>query len=250
MELTVYSRREPYEGQDIFFVCEQVSDPIVKMRPPYDQICTSEVSKLVEQCLKHDPQCRPTVLAIDEKVQTMEIEDVETETNLFSAQHSRRHSSEKLLYDIFPRHVADALKEGRQVETEDHELVTIFFSDIVNYTTYSQSLEPRKVANLLDRLYKAFDDLSDVHTVRKVETIGDSWMGVTNLSGSQPDDHAARVARFSFAALQIAGKTLIDEDDPELGYVVIRVGFHSGPVVADVVGARNPRYCLFGDTVC
>lgn len=74
-------------------------------------------------------------------------------------------------------------------------------------------------------------------------------MAVTNLVKDQQFDHAKRIAQFAVDAIQVANETLVDEDDPNRGFVNIRVGFHCGPVVADVVGTRNLRYTLFGDTV-
>ena len=74
------------------------------------------------------------------------------------------------LHDIFPAHVAKALERGQKVDPEHKDCVTIFFSDIVNFTSMSSELAPRKVADMLDRLYHSFDALSDYHDVFKVET--------------------------------------------------------------------------------
>jgi hypothetical protein len=144
---------------------------------------------------------------------------------------------------VFPPHIAKALQQGRKVDPESHEVVTIFFSDIVGFTDISSTLEPIEVSHMLDRLYSKFDDLSRKYDVFKVETIGDAYMAVTNLVKDQPRDHAERIAKFSIDAIQAANETLVDIDDESKGYVNIRVGFHSGPVVSNVVGSRNPRYC-------
>jgi len=86
-----------------------------------------------------------------------------------------------VLLNVFPRHIAEALIEGRKVEPERKECVTIFFSDIVGFTTISSALHPEKVSEMLNRLYEAFDRISQEHGVYKVETIGDAWVGITNL---------------------------------------------------------------------
>ena len=174
--------------------------------------------------------------------------DSDIVSNLESVLINRMNRTENLLYDVFPKHVAEALREGRKVEPENHECVTIFFSDIVGFTSISSELDPLKISDLLDRLYNSFDALSRYHDVFKVETIGDAYMAVTNLTKDQPD-HAKRIAEFAIDAIKIANQTAIDKEDPSRGHVNIRVGFHSGAVVSNVVGSRNPRYCLFGDTV-
>jgi class 3 adenylate cyclase len=146
---------------------------------------------------------------------------------------------------MFPPHIADALREGKKIEPETKEVVTIFLSDIVGFSTLCGKLSSLKIADMFARLYSAFDDLSQAHEIFKVETIGDSYMAVTNLFKDQPD-HTKRIADFAVDAVRTANKTLIDVDDPDKD---IRVGFHSGPVVANFVGTINLRCCLFGDTV-
>jgi serine/threonine protein kinase len=240
----VYARRDPYEGQPARDVLRAVADPLIRKRPPAPSHMPAALKALMADCLDDDPEKRPTFEEIDTRLRR-----IDAEAALSASAASNAKNSHVSLFDIFPRHVAEALRDGRKVEPEHKDVVTIFFSDIVGYTDMSARMDPSKVANMLDRLYHKFDTLSQELEIFKVETIGDAYMAVTNLVSKQTYDHAKRIAHFAIRAVAVANETLIDEDDPTKGHVNIRVGFHSGPVVADVVGNRNPRYCLFGDTV-
>lgn len=128
-------------------------------------------------------------------------------------------------------------------------MATMFFSDIVGFTNIAAAITPDQVSDMLDRLYLKFDALSEKHDIFKIETIGDAYVGVTNLVKRQDEDHAKRIAEFAIDTVRAAAETPVLLDDPSMGCVKIRVGIHSGPLIARVVGSRNPRYCVFGDTV-
>lgn len=154
-----------------------------------------------------------------------------------------------VLFDIFPRAVAEAIRDGQRLRPQWSEEATVVFMDIVGFTEFCEDLPPGKVSNMLHRLYCSFDSLSMQFGVYKVETIGDAYVGVTNLVSKQSVDHAGRAAQFGLAAMRVAAETLLDLEDERKGYISIRVGFDSGPVEGNVIGIRNLRFSLFGDTV-
>ena len=239
----VYSRRDPYENDDnVIDILRLVCDKKIQKRPQVPVSMPEKVKALMAECVDDEPSKRPTFEEIDQRLQRIDCEGADP------TQMSAKKAGISL-FDMFPRHIAEALRDGKTVEPEHKESVTVFFSDIAGFTEMSSSLSARKVADLLDRLYTKFDGLSQKHDIFKVETIGDAYMAVTNLVKDQQVDHAKRIAEFAIDAIQAANSTPIDPSDPEKGFVNIRCGFHSGSVVADVVGTRSPRYCLFGDTV-
>eukprot|EP00977_Amphora_coffeiformis_P024041 scaffold14974_cov195-Amphora_coffeaeformis.AAC.48 len=235
-----YSRSDPYIGEHHREVLRLVADKKVRKRPGVPKNMSIPIQTLMADCLEEESDKRPSFEEIDVRLKRINTDSASP------ASYSLSKNSQVSLFDIFPRHIAEALRDGRKVEAEHKDCVTIFFSDIVGFTTISSKLDPRKVANLLDRLYHKFDELSEKHDLYKVETIGDAYMAVANLVKDQWGSHCKRVAKFAIEAVKVANETLIDEDDKAKGTVNIRVGFHSGSVVADIVGNRNPRYCLFG----
>uniref|UniRef100_A0A8D2CLK4 guanylate cyclase n=1 Tax=Sciurus vulgaris TaxID=55149 RepID=A0A8D2CLK4_SCIVU len=156
-----------------------------------------------------------------------------------------KKKTETLLYAMLPKHVANQLKEGKKVAAGEFETCTILFSDVVTFTNICAACEPIHIVNMLNSMYSKFDRLTSVHEVYKVETIGDAYMvvgGVPVPVGS----HAQRVANFALG-MRISAKEVMN---PVTGEPIqIRVGIHTGPVLAGVVGDKMPRYCLFGDTV-
>nr|XP_036312979.1 guanylate cyclase soluble subunit beta-2-like [Pipistrellus kuhlii] len=156
-----------------------------------------------------------------------------------------KKKTETLLYAMLPEHVANQLKEGKKVAAGEFKTCTILFSDVVTFTNICAACEPIQIVDMLNSMYSKFDRLTSVHDVYKVETIGDAYMvvgGVPVPVGS----HAQRVANFALG-MRISAKEVINPVTGES--IQIRVGIHTGPVLAGVVGDKMPRYCLFGDTV-
>lgn len=160
----------------------------------------------------------------------------------------RNRQSEKLLQSIMPDSFITALRSNQIPQPESH-YVSIIFTDLVDSTFISSGLSPLESFQLLDRLYKQFDEQAKIHEVYKQETIGDGYMGVCNFRTEQVD-HAARLARFAVILINTAARTPISLSNTDI-CLRIRVGIHSGPVIVNIAGnlTSNPRCCLFGDTV-
>ncbi|XP_029022598.1 atrial natriuretic peptide receptor 1 [Betta splendens] len=163
------------------------------------------------------------------------------------AYHEEKRKAEALLYQILPHSVAEQLKRGETVQAEAFDSVTIYFSDIVGFTALSAESSPLQVVTLLNDLYTCFDAIIDNFDVYKVETIGDAYMVVSGLPVRNGKLHGREVARMSLALLEAVRSFRIRHRPNQ--QLKLRIGIHSGPVVAGVVGLKMPRYCLFGDTV-
>ncbi|OQV23663.1 Retinal guanylyl cyclase 2 [Hypsibius exemplaris] len=157
------------------------------------------------------------------------------------------HNMESLLHSMLPSSIADKLAKGLAVEPEFYESSTLFFSDIVGFTSLAAVSAPIDIVTLLNDLYSAFDGVIQRFDVYKVETIGDSYMCISGLPNRNGSEHANQIASMSLDML-FTVTTIPIKHIPEKK-LQIRIGAHTGAVVAGVVGITMPRYCLFGDTV-
>ncbi|KFN46169.1 adenylate/guanylate cyclase domain-containing protein [Arenimonas metalli] len=156
-----------------------------------------------------------------------------------------RQRSERLLLNTLPAAIAQRLKDHPdEAIAERHAEVSVLFCDIVGFTRLSERLPPEALVALLNRVFTAFDDLADRHGVEKIKTIGDAYMVAAGLPAPRAD-HAAVLADLALGMVA-AVRALREETGAALD---VRIGIHSGAVVAGVIGRRKFAYDLWGDVV-
>uniref|UniRef100_A0A673JCW5 Guanylate cyclase n=1 Tax=Sinocyclocheilus rhinocerous TaxID=307959 RepID=A0A673JCW5_9TELE len=228
-----------------------------------------EVCMLIRNCWDEDPDRRPDfkkientlwkIVSLDNQEHESYMENlirrlqmysrnlerlVEERTALYKAERDR---ADCLNFMLLPGPVVRSLKETGKVEPELFDEVTIYFSDIVGFTTLCHFSTPMEVVDMLNDIYKNFDSILDNHDVYKVETIGDAYMVVSGLPRRNGNRHAKDICCMALDILSFMG-TFQLQHLPGIP-MWIRIGVHSGPCAAGVVGIKMPRYCLFGDTV-
>jgi len=157
---------------------------------------------------------------------------------------AEREKSERLLLNILPAPVAERLKGGEQTIADYFDEVTILFADMVGFTEIAGHIPPPELVNMLSRIFSTFDSLVEKHGLEKIKTIGDAYMAAGGLPTPRPD-HAEAIADLALD-MQAAVATMRDDLAHPLR---IRIGIHSGPVVAGVIGTKKFAYDLWGDTV-
>jgi class 3 adenylate cyclase len=156
--------------------------------------------------------------------------------------------SEALLLNILPAVIAKELKEKGKVEARQFRDVTVMFTDFKNFTLISEKLSPAELVAEVDELFKAFDTIISRYNLEKIKTIGDSYMCAGGLPVPS-STHALDVIHAAQEILQYMKRHLRKKTEEGGEQFEIRIGIHSGPVVAGVVGDRKFAYDIWGDTV-
>uniref|UniRef100_A0A3P9MLJ8 Guanylate cyclase soluble subunit alpha-1 n=1 Tax=Oryzias latipes TaxID=8090 RepID=A0A3P9MLJ8_ORYLA len=164
--------------------------------------------------------------------------------NAHQALEEEKKKTVDLLFSIFPGTVAQQLWQGETVQAKKFNQVTMLFSDIVGFTAVCSLCTPMQVITMLNELYTKFDYQCGELDVYKVETIGDAYCVAGGLH-RESETHAVEIAFMALKMMELSDEVLTPTGEP----IQMRIGLHSGSVLAGVVGVRMPRYCLFGNNV-
>ena len=151
--------------------------------------------------------------------------------------------AERLLENTFPMEIAYRLKSGQSTIADYSDNVTVMFADLVGFTKISSKMSPEDLVQNLDEIFSLFDRLTAQYGCEKIKTIGDAYMAVCGVP-HHDTNHAERIVRLALG-MQRAAKKMTLHGVP----LSLRIGIHSGPVVAGVIGKSRFAYDLWGDTV-
>ncbi|EGT29930.1 hypothetical protein CAEBREN_30737 [Caenorhabditis brenneri] len=170
--------------------------------------------------------------------------------------------ADRLLNSMLPKSIAEDLKVGKSVLPQLYSCATVLFSDIRGFTRISSTSTPLQVVTFLNDMFSGFDAIIAKHDAYKVETIGDAYMIVSGVPTENGNNHAQNIADIALKMRAVDKKFFFLSNYHQIQFIcnfklahrpeelmMVRIGFHSGPVAAGVVGLAAPRYCLFGDTV-
>lgn len=156
--------------------------------------------------------------------------------------------SDELLLNILPEEVAEELKSKGITSAKQFENVTVMFTDFKNFTQIAERLSPQELVSEIHTCFKAFDEIIEKHKVEKIKTIGDAYMCVGGLPVSNTT-HAIDVVRAALEIQQFIVQHSEQRKADGNDFFEIRIGIHTGPVVAGIVGIKKFAYDIWGDTV-
>ncbi|EFO92200.1 CRE-GCY-8 protein [Caenorhabditis remanei] len=255
------------EGTNQSELVEWLKDGTKVVKPVITQnkVLNMDLTALIQDCWNTTPEMRPSLRRIKLNVETylnikgslvdqmtrmMEqyannLEKLVAERTGMLEEANQR--ADRLLSQLLPAYVANELKLGRPVPPKTFTGSTVLFSDIVGFTEMCQHASPLEVVSVLNGIFDGFDQFIARKDAYKVETIGDAYMVVSGVPEENGHRHINEIASIALDVHKFLSEFVVPHKRDTK--VQCRLGFHTGPVAAAVVGLNAPRYCLFGDTV-
>ena len=220
------------------------SDPEKLLRRLEKRLAKSEKDRAELEELMDGSQAFQRRVIMDIEAQKNQIEQ------LYASLEAEKERTEHLLRSIMPETIAEELKASGKVRPRHIQSATVMFTDFVDFTKKTESMDPVALVGMLDRYYGAFDDIVARHGVEKVKTIGDAYMTVAgDLNGSGEIDHVAATCAAATAILAYVQNNLDQTAKDEVAGWGVRIGIHTGPISSGVVGTKRLSFDIWGDTV-
>ena len=200
---------------------------------------TEAIRRLARQVVAQ-LELRRALLERDRQVKKLELAGVEAA--------AERDRADGLLKNILPERIADELKLHSRVTPKFFEGATVMFTDFQGFTQHTERMDPKGLVEQLDQIFSAFDEITDRHRLEKLKTIGDAYM----CAGGLPDTQRTHPVDACLAALEIhdyMARANQQREKLRLPRWELRIGLHTGPVMAGVVGRRKFTYDVWGDAV-
>jgi adenylate cyclase len=166
---------------------------------------------------------------------------VEDRTNELAYQ---KEQTEQLVKKLLPQNTADELRETGKAKSTKYDMVTVLFADIQGFTEIAEHTKPEELIKHLNNIFSTFDKIIANYNIEKIKTIGDAYM----CAGGMPNKDNTNPIEVVLAALEMQ-RAIIKINEESILKLEIRIGVHSGPVVAGVVGSKKLEYDIWGDTV-
>ncbi|MCY7384846.1 MAG: response regulator [Microcoleus sp. CAN_BIN18] len=188
-------------------------------------------------------ECQPRLLELVSAVAT-QLGSLIQRKQAEAALKLQQEQTEKLLLNILPKPIAERLQKEQKLIADHFDEVTVLFADLVGFTEFSAHKSPTQLVEILNGIFSEFDRLSELHGLEKIKTIGDAYMVVGGLPTAR-QDHAEAIA-----LLALEMQAALRRFNVKVGEgFELRIGIHSGSVVAGIIGISKFSYDLWGDTV-
>lgn len=159
-----------------------------------------------------------------------------------------KEKSENLLLNILPDTVAEELKHSGKTSSARYENATVMFTDFKGFTTFAGNNTPEDVVSMLDYYFRAFDRIISKYPIEKIKTIGDAYLCVSGVP-EENEDHALHIIHAAMEFQDFMRENAAKRFGSGVELLQMRIGVHTGPVVAGVVGSKKFAYDIWGDTV-
>lgn len=207
--------------------------------------------QLLDQTRENERIVREQNIILEDKVveRTSQLKEANEElTTILETVENERQKSESLLLNILPSTTARELKELGNAKPQNYALASVLFTDFENFTLLTSELSPEMLVKDLNECFSEFDRIVQHYGIEKIKTIGDAYMAAGGIP-IPTSLHALDTVRAAIDIREYMHKWNLEREEKNLIRLNVRIGIHSGPVVAGVVGTHKFSYDIWGDTV-